>query len=318
MPEVFEAVVEAIREASCLAVVGHVGPDGDALGSMLALARTARNAGKEAYATFGDPFVTPHQLGFLDTAPLVRVSEIPDELDLLVVVDCGDRHRLGNAGVLADRATKVVVVDHHVSNDGFGDISWVEPHAGATAQMMFRVISALGWPIDRITAEALYTGIVTDTGRFQYSNTSPEVHHIAAALLDAGVQPDAIGQQIYERSPFGYLGLAGTVMRRAMLDADRKLVWSVLTQEDLETAGIGYEAADGLIDLIRVAEEAEVACLLREMEDGRTKGSLRSRGAVDVGTVAVALGGGGHHNAAGFTVETGLDETMTRVFEALG
>jgi nanoRNase/pAp phosphatase (c-di-AMP/oligoRNAs hydrolase) len=318
VPEELDRVIAAIDAAERLAVVGHVGPDGDALGSMLALAGAARRAGKEAYATFGDPFVIPHQLAFLDTETLVPVADVPSVLDVLVVVDCGDRHRLGSAAPLADTADAVVVIDHHKSNDGFGDVCWVEPRAGATAQMMYRVITGLGWDIDAGVAEALYTGIVTDTGRFQYSSTSPEVHHIAAALLDAGVVPDVVGQQIYERSPFGYLGLAGTVMQRARLDPARKLVWSTLTQADLEEAGIGYEAADGLIDLIRVAEEAEVACLLREMDGGRTKGSLRSRGSVDVSAVAVALGGGGHHNAAGFTVEADLDAAMAMMLEALG
>lgn len=312
-----EAVAAEIRAAQRLVVVGHVGPDGDALGSMLGLATAARAAGKEAYATFGEPFVVPHQLDFLDPALLLPVAEVPRPLDLLVVVDCGDRDRLGSAGVLADDATRVAVIDHHRTNGGFGDVSWVEPDAGATAQLVHRLLVHLDWPLDATVAEALYTGIVTDTGRFQYSSTSPEVHEIAAQLLKSGVQPDRIGQLLFDSSPFAYLGVAGAVLARARLEPELSLVWSSLETADLEHAGIGYEAADGLIDLIRIAEEAQVACLLREVGEGRTKGSLRSRGLVDVGSVAVALGGGGHHNAAGFTLDATVEETIVRVRSAL-
>ncbi len=312
-----QEVAGALHDAQRIAVVGHVGPDGDALGSMIGLALAARAAGKEAYATFGEPYVVPHQLRFLDAECLVAVRDVPLPLDALVVVDCGDRQRLGSAATLADEAARVVVIDHHRSNGGFGDVSWVEPDAGATAQMVHRLLTHMGWVVEQAAAEALYTGIVTDTGRFQYSSTSPEVHHIAAALLDAGVQPDEIGQKVYEESPFAYLGLAGAVMQRAQLDRELDLVWSSLTTEDLAQADIGYEAADGLIDLIRVAEEAQVACLLRELAPGKTKGSLRSRGTVDVGAVAVALGGGGHRNAAGFTMEAGIDEAIAAVRSAL-
>ncbi len=312
-----DAVATEIESAQRLVVVGHVGPDGDALGSMLALAAGARAAGKEAYATFGEPFVLPHQLEFLDTTTLVPVSAVPRPLDLLVVVDCGDRGRLGSAGELADAAARVAVIDHHRTNGGFGDACWVEPDAGATAQLVHRLLVHLGWDISPEMARALYTGIVTDTGRFQYSSTSPEVHAIAAALLEAGVEPDVIGQRLFASSPFAYLGVAGAVMSRARLEPELRLVWSSLTIADLDDAGIGYEAADGLIDLIRIAEEAQVACLLREVGPGRTKGSLRSRGAVDVGAVALSLGGGGHHNAAGFTVEATIEEAIARIREAL-
>lgn len=311
------AVAAALRNVSRIAVVGHVGPDGDALGSMVGLARAARAAGKEAYATFGEPFVMPHQLRFLTDDALVPVSAVPTPLDVLVVVDCGDLDRLGTAGVLVDQAGSVVVIDHHRTNDGFGDLAWIEPDAAATAQMVHRLLAHLGWGEGPEVAEALYTGLVTDTGRFQYSSTSPEVHRIAAEMLEAGVRPDEVNRRVYEESPFAYLHVAGAVLRRARLEPELGLVWSTLTAADLEQAGIGYEAADGLIDLIRVAEEAGVACLVRELGDGRTKGSLRSRGAVDVGAIAASLGGGGHHNAAGFTLRASPDEAIERVRKAL-
>jgi phosphoesterase RecJ-like protein len=218
---------------------------------------------------------------------------------------------------LAEHAGQVAVIDHHRTNGGFGDLAWVEPEAAATAQMVHRLLAHLAWPVATDVAEALYTGLVTDTGRFQYSSTSPEVHRIAAEMLAAGVQPDEVNRRVYEESPFAYLHVAGAVLSRATLEPELGLVWSTLTKADLQEAGISYEAADGLIDLIRVAEEAGVACLLRELGDGRTKASLRSRGTVDVGSIAAALGGGGHHNAAGFTLRVPADEVIERVRKAL-
>jgi phosphoesterase RecJ-like protein len=162
-------------------------------------------------------------------------------------------------------------------------------------------------------AVALYTGLVTDTGRFQYSSTTPEVHRMAAALLAAGVEPDRIGRRLYEEAPFAYYTVISRVMGRAVLDVDRRLVWSLLSQEDLEVAGLAYEETDPLIDLVRIAEEAEVSCLFKEMERGVLKGSLRSRGEVDVAAVAAALGGGGHHNAAGFTFRGTIDDAIQAV-----
>ena len=135
--------------------------------------------------------------------------------------------------------------------------------------------------------------------------------------MAAGVEPDRIGQTLFASSPFAYLAVAGAVMSRAVLEPELHLVWSSLRTADLDEAGIGYEAADGLIDLIRIAEEAQVACLLREVGDRKTKASLRSRGSIDVGSVAQSLGGGGHHNAAGFTVDATVEEAIELVRGAL-
>ena len=214
---------------------------------------------------------------------------------------------IGDAG----RRIEHTVIDHHASNTGFGDISIVEPTAAASGQMAFQLIRELGWPIDEAVATALWAAIVSDTGRFQYSNTSPETLRVAAELVELGAKPDAIGQELYERVPAGYLTVASRAMGRAQLKGP--LVWSMMTHEDLAAGGIGYEDADPLIDQLRVTAEAEVTLLLKEVDDG-FKGSLRSRGRLDVGSVAVALGGGGHHNAAGFDhpgpPETIVDEVL--------
>lgn len=310
MTDSLAQAVAALHEAETIVSMGHIGPDGDALGSMLAVAGAAANAGKKAYATFGEPFVIGKQFRYLDTSLLVPVREIPDSIDLVVVVDTGVPGRLGSALPVAKRAEVVLVVDHHISGDEeFGDIKVVDTSAGAAAQIVYGILDEAGWAITADIAAALYTGIVTDTGRFQYGATSPEIHRITAHLLEAGVAPPTIGRHVYEESPFAYLHVAGAVLGRAELDVDSRIVWSILYREDLARESLSYEDADGLIDLIRIAEESDVACLLREIGDDEFKGSLRSRGRVDVSAIASGFGGGGHHNAAGF-VATGSAESI--------
>lgn len=300
-----------LTEADSVVTMGHIGPDGDALGAMLAIALGARAAGKRVVATYGEPFKLADRYRYLDTSTLVHPQEVEGTFDVAVVCDCSSIGRLGSAAPHALGADTLVVVDHHLSSDeSFGDIRVIDASAAATTQLVYKLLERLGWPVTKAIADAIYTGLVTDTGRFQYSNTSPEVLRMAATLLEHGVQTDVIGQHVYEEAPFGYLGVIGAVMDRAQLDVDKAFVWSLLERKDLATAGIPYEEAEGLIDLIRVTDRAQVACLLRQVDDGVLKGSLRGRGAVDVAAIAEALGGGGHHNAAGFTTTHTVDETV--------
>jgi phosphoesterase RecJ-like protein len=307
---------EAIAGAGHITAVGHVNPDGDALGSSLALALSARRTGLPAVASFGGDFVVPDVFRFLDLAPLVPPAELPDPPDVMVVFDVASPDRLGGLATAAAAARLVVVVDHHASNSGFGDVQVIDPEAGASAQLAYHLIRELGWPIDRAVGDALLTGIVTDTGRFQYSATDPDIHRVAADLLEAGVRPEVLGQHLFESVPYGYLQVSSRVLGRSRLEPDAGLVWSVALEADLEAAGVGWEDCDGLIDDLRIVREAEVAALLKEVAGGY-KVSLRSRGGVDVGSIAAANGGGGHHNAAGFTAAGRPDEVIARVRSAL-
>ena len=308
---------ELLRTAESIVAVGHVRPDGDALGSALAIAIGARNAGASAQVTFGEPFAVPNQFRFLDTDLVVANDEIPDSFDLLVVCDTGVIDRLGSAASVAGRAKAVLVVDHHIPQGDFGDVRFIDSTSAATAEMAYRLIKTIGWELTESMAAALYVGLVTDTGRFQYSATTPAVHEMAADLLAAGVRPEVVGRHVYEETPFGFHKVAGAVLSRAELDESRSLVWSVLHESDLSDAGIGMEDTDGLIDMLRTAQEAGVACLLK-VADGSVKGSLRSRGDVDVAAVAAEFGGGGHRNAAGFTFVGPPDAAIERIRRLLG
>lgn len=311
--QVWQQALDEIGRAQRIGVVGHVRPDGDALGSMIALTLAARGAGKDAVASFGEPFVLGDEFRFLDQSVLVPPSEFPEDLDLAIVCDTGVLDRVGSVGSAIVGADRVLVIDHHVTPGTIGDVRVVDPDAAATTQLVFELLKRLEWEVSRPIAEALYAGLVTDTGRFQYSSTSPSVHRMAADLLVAGVEPAPIGQQLYEEAPFGYFTVVARVLGRARLEEEAGLVWTTLLREDLREAGIPWEAADALIDLVRLPREAGVACLLKETKPGVLKGSLRSRGVVDVAEIASVFGGGGHRNAAGFTSEMGVEDTIDRI-----
>lgn len=306
-----------INESKELALACHVGPDGDALGSMVGFGIAARNAGKKVVASFGSPFAVPATLSFLPTDLLVDPEGFPKKPETMVVFDAGSQDRLAELGSPASDAGSLIVVDHHVTNEGFGDIALVDPEAAATGVLVVDLLDMLEWPITQEIATCLLTALVTDTGRFQYANTSPPTLQVAARLVEAGARPEQISQKVYEEAPFGYLKAAGVALTRATLDPELSMVSTVITQADLDAAGVDWGDIDNLINTLRLAEEADLAALAKVHEDGRVKLSLRSRGGTDVGALAAELGGGGHRLASGFTYEgdplEALDEVRKRV-----
>lgn len=312
-----ERAAESIGRADAIALACHVGPDGDALGSMLGLAIAASNAGKDVVAGFGSPFVIPASLSFLPTRLLVPPGEFPESPELMVVLDAGSAERLGELGSHASKAGTVVVIDHHVTNEGFGHVSVVDPTAAATGEIVFAILRELDWKITPEVAMCLHTALVTDTGRFSYANTTPETLRIAAELVEAGAEPSVVGRHVYEEEPFGYLKAVAMAMDRAVLDPDLAVVSTWITHEDLDKAGIEWSDTENLIDLLRLASEADTAVLAKGHKDGRVKVSLRSRGDTDVGGLAAAMGGGGHRLAAGFTVEDDIETVIERVLSSI-
>jgi phosphoesterase RecJ-like protein len=301
-----------------MALACHVGPDGDALGSMLALALAASEAGKEVVASFGSPFVMPPGLMFLPHELLVPPEEFPESPDLMVVLDVGSADRVGELAKSASKARTVVVIDHHVTNEGFGDVSVVDPKAGATGELVYDILQILGWEMTPVVAQCLHTALVTDTGRFQYSNTTPRTLEIAAALVAAGADPAQIGRHVYDEAPFGYLKAAAVALGRAELDPDLRAVSTTLTESDLDANGITWADTENLIDLLRLAVEADTAVLVKGHAEGSVKVSMRSRGDTDVGGLAASMGGGGHRLAAGFTAHGAVEDVRRQVLAAIG
>ncbi|NNC91383.1 MAG: bifunctional oligoribonuclease/PAP phosphatase NrnA [Acidimicrobiia bacterium] len=306
----------ALAPVAEIAVSCHVKPDGDALGSAVGFARAAAAAGKAVVVSFGEPYELPDYFSLLALDLLVPPGEFPAAPEMMVTFDAADRSRLGSLAAASEAAGTLIVVDHHVTNAGFGHINLIDGQAAASAIIAYDLIRRLDWPLDEEAALALLLGVVTDTGRFQYSNTSSRTFRVAADLVEAGAHPEAIGQMVYEHAPFGFLAVAGAVQQRAVLEPEISLVWSELRAADIDAAGITAVETEGLIDYIRIAREVDVAILFTEVPEG-TKASLRSRAQVDVGELAAAFGGGGHARAAGFTVAGPASEAVARVREYL-
>ncbi len=310
---------EALERADQVALACHVNPDADAMGSMLALACFLARRGKRVAATWPNGIrEAPRWASLLPGREhLVAPGDMPKQPQVLVALDTADIGRLDGLAHLVKGAGTVIVVDHHVTNSGFGGIDLIDPNAAATAQLVYALIDRMGGGLDRDIAACLYAGLVTDTGRFQFSNTTPEVLRIAARLREEDFDHVALSQALYDDNSLAYLHLAGKVLERASHEPAANLVWAYVMRSDLDAVGVGIEETDDLIDVVRTAREADVAAVLKEQRDGGFKVSLRSRGQTDVASVAASFGGGGHRLAAGYSSKAGLDETLEALLDAL-
>jgi phosphoesterase RecJ-like protein len=307
----------AIAAAPSLALACHHTPDGDALGSMLALHHLALAAGKQSVASWPEPFDVPAHYTFLPGLDLTtKPADFPVQPDLMVTFDCGSLGRLGELAPAAQRARQLIVVDHHSTNDGYGTVNLIDPDAAASAVVVRHLLDRLGWDLNRDAAQCLYTGLVCDTGRFQYDCTTPAVFALAEELAGFDLPIGPMNRQLFEEHRLAYLRLAGTALQRAEYDGDRRFVATWVTADDLAEYGVSLDETEGLIDLIRRASEADVSCVLKETPDG-TKVSLRAVTAYDVGQLAIGFGGGGHKAAAGFVSPLPVPELLAAIRDAL-
>ena len=308
-----QAVQAALERSTRCLISTHVSPEGDALGSALALAHALRGMGKETLVVNRDP--VPRLLDFLPAGGLFRQVSRPDKgYELLVVVDCGDLER--TALFNEWRPPLIVNIDHHITNKQFGQINWVEPDASATAEMIAVLLGDMRVPLTKDIALCLYTALMTETGSFRYSNTTPAVFRLAAELADLGVQPAWVSQKIYERNTVSRLKLLGALLERMELNSDRTVAWVTIPSELFGRTGTTAEDAEDFVNYPRSLTETEVAILLRDAEPGRVKVSFRASGNVDVAAIAAQFGGGGHRKAAGCTVAGTLDAVRSKIIDA--
>lgn len=309
---------EAVAAARQVVVSCHVNPDGDALGSALALHLALSRAGHASVVSFSEPFVVASHYRFLPGLDqLTPPARVPTDADLFICFDTAAPDRLGSLAGAFEGAGRTIVVDHHATNGGFGDINLIDPAVPASVVLVRELLRHLGIPLDRDLATCLYTGLVTDTGRFQYQATSPATHLLAAELLEAGVKQYEVSKALYETNTVGYLRLLADAVGRLRQVPEASLVWTSVTLADLAAHGVEMDETEGLIDVVRTDAASDVAAVFKEQQDGTWKGSLRSKGGTDVGRVAARLGGGGHRYAAGFTSHIGLEATVKAVADAL-
>ena len=302
-------LIKHLKDESIL-ITGHINPDGDALGSALALKLIFQSKGIESDVYFDKTTKFPNTLNHL---PLHFINEeIKEKYDTVYVFDCGSSSRLGIVEKVAIESNKVVVVDHHI-NPTFGDIQIIDSNAASTTQVLYRELVNVKELISKEVANCLMTGLITDTGRFQYSNTTSEVLSIAAALVDFGAEMSVISENIYGTKNLNAMNLESEVVNRINVLDEEKLVFSYVLQEDYSKFNIDESEMDFLIDSIRLVEGTNVALLLKEQKDGTYKGSLRSRSLIDVQKVASSFNGGGHKAASGFSSSLNQDEIVNQV-----
>ena len=314
-----DRAAEILAAALDVSLACHVNPDPDALGSMLGLAGYLAAQGKKVRCSWGaQPLDRPRWLSILPGHQLlVEPKRFPASPPVMVALDTASPDRLGGLAANAQRAAEMIVIDHHRTNPGFGTVLLLDPVASSTCELVFRLIERMGGELPDGAAACLYAGLLTDTGRFQYEATTPETLRVAAELRTHPFDHARMGQVLFEDNALGYLRVVAVALERAVHVPDLSLLWTYLTQADLAAAGITMGDADDLIDVIRTAREADVACVIKQQRDGRFKVSLRSRSVADVGAIALAFGGGGHRLAAGYTATGGLEETIEALEAAL-
>jgi len=316
----FEAVLDALRGNDRFLVVTHENPDGDALGSMLGMTLGLRELGKDVVMHLAGEAPLPGEFGFLPLDELRR--QLPDDLDerVLLAVDCANERRIGPDRDAIDGARLVVDVDHHHDNNRFGNVNLIVADASSTAEIVRDLLAGLGVALTPEIAEALYVGLVTDTGRFQYANTSPKALRLAAELVEAGADVHGIFRNVYETVQLAKLKLLGRALDRAQVYEGGRLVVSYLLRGDFAAVGAVEPFSEGIIDYLRQAEGVELVALIREppTDGGPThRISLRSsKDEVDVSAIARQRGGGGHRQAAGFSSEKSIDEIVEFVRRA--
>ncbi|MFB3819577.1 MAG: bifunctional oligoribonuclease/PAP phosphatase NrnA [Candidatus Methylomirabilales bacterium] len=308
-----EAVVQALAEAPSVAVLSHVFPEGDAIGASLAAMLALEAAGKRAGAYNAGPL--PAALRHLPAGGRLRPApERPYACYL--VLDTTEPERTG--GLLDGRApgSRVLNVDHHPGNTRFGDVNWVDPQASSAGEMVYRICRTGGFPLSPDVAANLYAAILTDTGGFRYSNTTPEALRTGAALVAAGAVPEAVGVSLSaHRDPreFELLRLALAELR---VSPDGTLGWITVTRTAQQAAGVGLEAAEDFVQYPRSLEGVRVALAFKEAAPDEVKVSLRSHGTTDVAALARRFGGGGHRNAAGCTLRADLATAQATMLQA--
>jgi phosphoesterase RecJ-like protein len=304
-------IVEAIRTRRRFVISSHARPDGDSIGSSVAMAFALEALGKQALVVHKDPAPPP-----LRAFPGVEAIRIADQVDggfdAAIIMECGDLARTGVSGL--DRSF-VINIDHHPGNSGFGQLNWFDAGAAACGEMVFDLVGALGVALTPAIATHIYLAILTDTGSFHYSSISPRTFDICRQTLEAGVDPVLVARNVYDSNSMGRLKLFGSVLGAMQIDGTGRIAIVYLDHEMAREAGGTYEDTEGLINLPLTVKEIQAVVFFKQIEADAYRVSMRSKGEIDIGAIAKEFGGGGHKNAAGCTVSGAIDALQKMFIE---
>jgi phosphoesterase RecJ-like protein len=310
-----EAIAKELRDNKRFLLTTHVNPDGDAIGSLGALALVLEDLGKEVVAYCQDEI--PGFLRFLPYSErIVREIPGPNGFDVAVVLDCGELDRIGNAAEALQQVEKIIHIDHHSSSDDFGQLNLVRPECSSTAEILYEIFQAIPASLSSEAAENIYTAILTDTGSFRFANTTARALDIAAEMVALGVTPDKIASEVYDSMSPERLQLLALSLNTLTLRANGRLATMQVSRRMLEETKTSVMDTDGFVNYPRGINTAEMAIFFREMDSGKVNVSLRSRGGLNVAEFARNYDGGGHHNAAAFRAEGSLTEVVEEVLAA--
>ncbi len=313
-----EPVLAALRGHERFTVTSHENPDGDALGSLLAMHIALGALGKNSLMVLTGQSPLPGEYRFLDLSGRGLLREVPADhaTRVLVAVDCANATRIADQALL-EQATLTLNIDHHHDNTRFADVNLVVPEASSSGELLADIFALLGVELTPDIAEALYVALVTDTGRFQYTNTTPKALRLAADLVEAGADVHKVFQGVYETVQFAKLKLLARALDRARVFEGGRIVVSYLLRNDFGEVGAAEPYSEGIIDYLRAVEGAQLAALIREPpRDGSPARKVSLRASVDeldVSAIARDFGGGGHRQAAGFGTDLSIEEITERI-----
>ncbi len=310
--------LNTLRKHKRFLVVSHLNPEGDAIASTLAMGMALEKMGKKVEMFNGD--LVPENFRFLPGADRIR-RRLPVGLDVevAVLVDCGELERAGDKviNLIREQNALIVNIDHHVTNDQFGDFNCVNSEACAAGEIIYTIIERLGVTFTPEIAQCLYTAILTDTGSFRYSSVTPKAFRIAAKMVELGAQPWEISSMVYENFPPQRLYLIQQALATLEVSRDRKLASITITRNIIKKVRASKSHTDGLINYPRSIAGVEVSMVFRETGRNRYKVSFRSKGALDVARIAVRFGGGGHKRAAGCSLDGSLTEVKKKIYREI-
>lgn len=304
---------ELIQKRASFAVVSHKNPDGDAIGSILAMGRMLRKKGKEVEIFNATPI--PGNFAFLPDADLIKPLQ-ERVYEVLIALDCADLQRTGFNDSIRKKVDVVVNIDHHRTNTYFGDINIVDPSAAAVGCLLWQFVKYIKFPVDKDLATQIYIAILTDTGSFRYLTTTPKVLRTAAEILECGVNPWDVAYNVYEERRFGTLKLLGFALSTLETYCGNKLVIMCVTQEMYKKTFTQTKSTEGFVNYARAVRGGEVGVLLREDGPSFFRVSIRSKDRIDVSRMAAMFGGGGHKNAAGCEIKGSLSEVREKIIWA--